>query len=123
METPVLLIVFRRPHTLRQVINALRSVAPSRIFVACDGPDVSRAGESELVAATKEVIDTEIDWPLVIEDNYYRTHHVMIKPGDVVLYEGGRLLHGRPIAFEGKAFANLFCHFKPVGYEAPKMPL
>ncbi len=63
--------------------------------------------------------DTEEDWPLVIEDNYYRTHHIMIKPGEVILYEGGRLLHGRPIMFEGVSFANMFCHFKPVDYEAP----
>jgi len=65
--------------------------------------------------------DTDVDWPLVIEDNYYRTHHVLLAPGDVVFYEGGRLLHGRPIAFEGRAFANVFCHFKPAGYEAPQM--
>jgi len=64
--------------------------------------------------------ETDVDWPLVIEDNYYRTHHIMIKPGEVILYEGGRLLHGRPIKFEGQAFANMFCHFKPVGYLAPE---
>jgi prolyl 4-hydroxylase len=63
--------------------------------------------------------DTDVDWPLVIEDNYYRTHHVMIKPGEVIFYEGGRLLHGRPIMFEGRSFANMFCHFKPVSYVPP----
>lgn len=63
--------------------------------------------------------DTDEDWPLVIEDNYYRTHHIMIKPGEVILYEGGRLLHGRPIMFEGQSFANMFCHFKPADYTAP----
>ena len=63
--------------------------------------------------------ETDVDWPLVIEDNYYRQHHVFLKPGDMVFYEGGRLLHGRPITFEGKSFANMFCHFKPVNYIAP----
>lgn len=63
--------------------------------------------------------DTDVDWPLIIEDNYYRTHQVMIKPGEVIFYEGGRLLHGRPIMFEGRSFANMFCHFKPIGYTAP----
>lgn len=56
------------------------------------------------------------DWPLVIEDNDYRTHHVILKPGDVVFYEGGRLKHGRPYAFDGDSFANIFCHFKPENY-------
>lgn len=63
--------------------------------------------------------ETSVDWPLVIEDNYYRTHHIMIKPGEVIFYEGGRLLHGRPIMFEGHSFANMFCHFKPADYVAP----
>ncbi len=56
------------------------------------------------------------DWPLVIEDNSYREHHVLLKPGDMVFYEGARLQHGRPIAFEGTEFANIFCHFKPSDY-------
>ena len=63
--------------------------------------------------------ETDKDWPLFIEDNYYRRHKVMIKPGEVIFYEGGRLQHGRPDMFEGKSFANLFCHFKPVDYVAP----
>jgi prolyl 4-hydroxylase len=58
------------------------------------------------------------DWPLVIDDNSYRSHHVLLKPGDMVFYEGGRLKHGRPIAFEGTVFANIFCHFKPSDYLA-----
>lgn len=64
--------------------------------------------------------DTDVDWPLIIQDNHYRTHRVILKPGEMVFYEGGRLLHGRPIAFEGRAFANLFCHFKPLGYRSPQ---
>lgn len=63
--------------------------------------------------------DVNEDWPLVIEDNYYRQHHVMLKPGEMVFYEGARLTHGRPIAFNGKVFANIFCHFKPVDYVPP----
>ena len=63
-------------------------------------------------------VDQEVnqDWPLVIEDNYYRTHHVMLKPGEVVFYESARLKHGRPIALDGKSFANIFCHFVPTDY-------
>ncbi|WP_409432246.1 prolyl hydroxylase family protein [Litorimonas sp. RW-G-Af-16] len=76
--------------------------------------------DTHIISAIVNVAqDTEVDWPLVIEDNYYRTHKIMIKPGEVILYEGGRLLHGRPISFEGKSFANMFCHFKPTDYVAP----
>lgn len=70
MDTPLLLIAWRRPHTLRQVINAIRPAAPSRVFVACDGPNPIRPGEEEKVAATRAVIECEIDWPCQIERLY-----------------------------------------------------
>ena len=70
MDTPVLLIAWRRPHTLRQVIDAIRPASPTRLFVACDGPNLERAGEAEKVAATRAVIENEIDWPRQIERLY-----------------------------------------------------
>jgi hypothetical protein len=69
-DTPVLLIAWRRPHTLRQVIDAIRPVAPSRLYVACDGPNPERPGEAEKVSATRAVIEHEIDWPCQIERLY-----------------------------------------------------
>lgn len=70
MYTPVLLIAWRRSHTLRQLIDAIRPVAPTRLFVACDGPNPDRPGEAAKVAATREVIEKEIDWPCQIERLY-----------------------------------------------------
>lgn len=60
-------------------------------------------------------VDQEVqeDWPLLIEDNYYRPHQVILKPGEVVFYEGARLTHGRPTPLQGNSFANIFTHFKP----------
>lgn len=68
--SPILLIAWRRPHTLRQVIEAIRPVAPTRLFVACDGPNPERPGEADKVGATRAVIDSEIDWPCKIERLY-----------------------------------------------------
>ena len=70
VNTPLLLIVWRRPQTLRQVINAIRPVAPSRVFVACDGPKTDRPGEDQKVAATRDVIEKEIDWPCQVKQLY-----------------------------------------------------
>jgi hypothetical protein len=70
MDTPVLLIAWRRPHTLRQVIDAIRPVTPTRLYVACDGPNPKRSGEAEKVAATRAVIEHEIDWPCQTERLY-----------------------------------------------------
>ena len=70
MDTPLLLIAWRRPHTLRQVIDAIRPVRPTHLFVACDGPNPERFGEAEKVASTRAVIEHVIDWPCQIERLY-----------------------------------------------------
>ena len=64
-------------------------------------------------------VDQEVDkgWPLIIEDNYYRKHHVFLNPGEVIFYESARLDHGRPLPLKGDKFANIFCHFMPVNME------
>jgi hypothetical protein len=71
LDTPLLLIAWRRPHTLRQVIDAIRPLAPTRLYVACDGPNPERPGEEEKVAATRRVIENEIDWPCQVERLYF----------------------------------------------------
>ena len=75
MNTPILLIAWRRPHTLRQVIDALRPVSPTRLFVACDGPNANRPGETDKVVATRMVIEDEIDWPCQIQCFYSDQNH------------------------------------------------
>ncbi len=62
-----------------------------------------------------QVVDE--DWPLIIEDNYCRIHHVLLNPGEVIFYESARLIHGRPLPLKGNKFANIFCHFMPVNME------
>jgi prolyl 4-hydroxylase len=36
-----------------------------------------------------------------------------MKPGDLLLYESARLLHGRPSPFKGRSYANVFVHYQP----------
>jgi prolyl 4-hydroxylase len=70
--------------------------------------------ETHIISVILNVAQTvNEDWPLVIEDNFYRKHHVMLKPGEMIFYEGARLLHGRPIPLNGESYANIFCHFTP----------
>jgi prolyl 4-hydroxylase len=40
-----------------------------------------------------------------------------MEPGDMVLYESGSLIHGRPFPLVGRSFANIFIHFEPTGRE------
>ncbi len=68
-------------------------------------------------------IDQEVsqDWPLQIEDHHYRRHEVILAPGDMVLYEGARLLHGRETPLDGERFANVFVHFRLAGNKVGKV--
>lgn len=69
-SVPILLVAWRRPNTLIKVIEAIRSVAPTRMFVACDGPNPEHTGEADKVFATRQVLEREIDWPCQIERLY-----------------------------------------------------
>jgi len=46
-------------------------------------------------------------WPIVIEDFLGNTNQIYMEPGDLLLYEGSKLPHGRPEKFDGSYYANL----------------
>jgi prolyl 4-hydroxylase len=56
---------------------------------------------------------SNVDWPLEIEDHAGKNHSLVLKPGDIVFYESALLKHGRPVPFKGDRFVNVFCHFMP----------
>eukprot|EP00597_Dinobryon_sp_UTEXLB2267_P007086 CAMPEP_0170085228 /NCGR_PEP_ID=MMETSP0019_2-20121128/20163_1 /TAXON_ID=98059 /ORGANISM="Dinobryon sp., Strain UTEXLB2267" /LENGTH=484 /DNA_ID=CAMNT_0010301583 /DNA_START=81 /DNA_END=1532 /DNA_ORIENTATION=- len=58
--------------------------------------------------------EVEQDWPLLILDHQDNEHRVVMKAGDMVLYESAKLLHGRPDPFVGSHYDNIFIHYKPV---------
>jgi hypothetical protein len=59
---PVLLLVFNRPDTTRQVFEAIARVQPARFYIAADGPRPDKAGEAELTAQVRHLV-TLVDWP------------------------------------------------------------
>jgi hypothetical protein len=61
MQTAVLLILFNRPETTRQVFEVLREVKPRKLFVAADGPRPGKEGEAENCAAARAIV-SEVDW-------------------------------------------------------------
>ncbi|MDX2476060.1 MAG: 2OG-Fe(II) oxygenase [Gammaproteobacteria bacterium] len=65
---------------------------------------------SAIININQEVTN---DWPLEIEDNYYCSHEVFLQPGEMLLYESARLLHGRITPLQGDCYCNLFIHFMP----------
>jgi hypothetical protein len=57
--------------------------------------------------------DVDRPWPLTIvaHDGVERT--IDMEPGDLVLYEGARCVHGRPYTLSGRSWTNVFAHFAP----------
>lgn len=69
-DVPILIIAWRRPHTLLEVINSIRPLSPTLVFFACDGPNPAHPGEVERVDATRSVFEHEIDWPCTVQRLY-----------------------------------------------------
>src|SRR5207237_4770178 len=70
LDTPVAMIVFRRPeHTVR-VLSAIREARPRKLLVIADGPAPQRPGEAEKCAAARAVVDRLVDWPCELLKNY-----------------------------------------------------
>jgi hypothetical protein len=68
-NTPVALIIFRRPDETAKVIEALRLVRPKQLFVIADGPRLEQPDEIDRCKATRAVID-QVDWDCDIHKNY-----------------------------------------------------
>jgi hypothetical protein len=45
-------------------------------------------------------------WPFMIEDLHGRTHEILMTPGDVIFFEAGKLMHGRPRTLHGSWYSN-----------------
>lgn len=69
LNTSVVLIIYRRPETTKAVVDILRKVKPTRIFVIADGPQIDRVDEVELCQETRKIIDT-IDWECEVFRDY-----------------------------------------------------
>lgn len=61
LETPVALVLFRRPARTRRVFEAIRQVRPKRLFLIADGPRSGDAEESRGCEAARAAV-ADVDW-------------------------------------------------------------
>lgn len=73
INTPVLLIVFNRPHKAIQVFEKIRQVRPPKLFIVADGPRPNRPGEEELVRQCRALKDL-VDWDCDLKINFAETN-------------------------------------------------
>ena len=69
LETPVVLIIFKRPDTTEKVFEAIRQAKPPKLLVIADGSRSDKSGEAEKCAATRKIID-RVDWDCEVLKNY-----------------------------------------------------
>ena len=58
--------------------------------------------------------DVEENWPLEVIDFTGVRREITLEAGEMLLYESGTVVHGRPFPYKGRIFANCFLHYKPV---------
>ena len=69
LTTPVALIIFNRPDKTAKVFAEIARARPPKLLVVGDGPRDSRAGESERVAQTREIIQ-RVNWSCEVLTNF-----------------------------------------------------
>jgi len=74
--------------------------------------------DTHVLSAVLQIAQTGVEdpWPLQVIGFDGKIYDVTLEPGEMILYEGHKLIHGRPYPFNGTRFANAFIHFKPVGW-------
>ncbi|CAB1098264.1 unnamed protein product [Ectocarpus sp. CCAP 1310/34] len=72
---------------------------------------VDRVDTHVISAIINENVDT--DWGLYVRGHDGVARDLFIEPGEIIFYESASVIHGRPQAFQGSRFANIFVHFSP----------
>jgi hypothetical protein len=66
MRSAVLLVIFKRPWCVRQVMGALREAAPPRLYIAADGPRLDQPEEAALCEMAREEA-LNVSWPCEVK--------------------------------------------------------
>ena len=74
LDTPIAMIVFRRPQHTERVLSAIRQAKPKKLLIIADGPCPDRPGEAEKCAAARAVVDRLVDWDCELLKNYSDTN-------------------------------------------------
>jgi GNAT superfamily N-acetyltransferase len=57
-------------------------------------------------------------WPLMLIEPWSgKRHEINLEPGQLLLYESARMIHGRPLPLQGGHVASLLFHYKPVWWD------
>jgi len=70
---PILVIAFNRPDHLKILIDRLREVQPTRVYLAVDGPREGNEGEKHKVTECQEML-SDFDWDCDVTTNFQESN-------------------------------------------------
>jgi len=75
--------------------------------------------DTHVFSAILQIAQTGVrtPWPLQVIGFDGVLYDITLEPGEMIMYEGHRLIHGRPYPFDGERYTNAFVHFKPKGWD------
>jgi len=78
-DTPILLITWKRPKETLRVIDAMKGLKPSKLYISSDGPRLNFPDESKKVNDTREIIKNNINWEAEINTLYHEENQGCMK--------------------------------------------
>jgi len=60
--------------------------------------------------------DVDSPFPIQIEDGRGQLASADLKPGDLMFYESAKCFHQRSVPMNGRYYASIFLHYRPVGW-------
>jgi hypothetical protein len=67
MRTPIVLLIFNRPHHLQRVLERVFDARPPKLFIVADGPRNDE--DKELCAQARDLV-SNISWPAEVQTNF-----------------------------------------------------
>jgi hypothetical protein len=67
---PVVIVVFNRPEKTKLLLEALRLVAPTKLYVICDGPRKNHELDKTNVTLVRKIVDDELTWDCEVTKIY-----------------------------------------------------
>jgi hypothetical protein len=66
---PVLIVVFNRPEVVVELLASLRTVRPTHVYVAADGPRSDHPSDTDRCRRVRDLVAT-IDWPCEVHERF-----------------------------------------------------
>lgn len=78
-QTPVTFIVFNRPETTKKVLERIKRMRPSSLFVIADAPRENVSEDKSKCAEVMDIINNGIDWECDLKTNIAETNQGLKK--------------------------------------------